>query len=513
MREEAAGNRGRAWRPDSGRPAGRARAAWAAPVAAVFLAVLLGACETRESITRKRVRAVERGLLRAVFLKGLKPQKLALENRMSFYRVPGVSLAVMDNYATEWTRAYGFKRSDSEERVTTATVFQAGPLSMPVAAALALRLAAEGGLDLQADVEGRLGGWHIPWEKAGLESRRKVTPAALLSHSAGFPEAALPEVRRGKPLPGLLDLLNGRVEGYELLFVPYLEEARNLVLSEPGYAVLERALEEAGGKGYSELAREKILTPLGLERGTFDSVRLGEERVPDAASGHDRQGREVEGGWFYHSSQAAAGLWSNPSETLAFVEDLLASAMGRGGRLLSAEAARAMLGPQTGRRSYGFLIEGSGTDVRVTMRGRTRGFTCALEVYPYKGQGAVIMANSDNGLILADEVLRALSAAYGWPDFKPLEKTPYRLDPSIYGQYVGRYEVGPGYALDIAHEDYYLVITPTGQAPTRFYAESQSFFFSVDPYIRIQFLFDAGSNVRGLVLWQEDFKLEAKKAA
>jgi hypothetical protein len=57
------------------------------------------------------------------------------------------------------------------------------------------------------------------------------------------------------------------------------------------------------------------------------------------------------------------------------------------------------------------------------------------------------------------------------------------------------------------------VITPTGQAPTRFYAESQSFFFSVDPYIRIQFLFDAGSNVTGLVLWQEDFKLEAKKAA
>lgn len=513
MRGEVPGNRGRARGPDAGRPGGRSRAAAAALAAAAVLAVLLGACETRESITRKRVRAVERGLLRAVFLKGLQPEKLALENRMSFYRVPGVSLAVMDNYATEWARAYGFKNADSGERVTTETVFQAGPLSMPVAAALTLRLAAEGRLDLEADLEGRLGGWRIPWEKAGLESRRKVTPAALLSHSAGFPGAALPEVERGKALPGLLDLLSGRVEGFDFLFVPYLEDARNVVLSEPGYAVLESALEEAGGKSYAGLARERVLAPLGLERGTFDSVRLDEERAIDAASGHDRQGREVDGGWLYHPSQAAAGLWSNPSEVLAFVEDLLASAMGRGGRLLSVEAARAMLGPQSGRRSYGFLIEGSGTDVRVTMRGRTKGFACALEVYPYKGQGAVIMANSANGLILADEVLRALSAAYGWPDFKPLEKTPYRLDPLIYGQYVGRYEVGPGYTLDIAHEDYYLVITPSGQAPTRFYAESQSFFFSVDPYIRIRFLFDAGSNVTGLVLWQEDFKLEARKAA
>lgn len=513
MRQEASVSRGRVRGPDSGRPAGRSRAVSAAPVVAALLAVLLGACETRESITRKRIRTVERGLLRAVFLKGLQPEKLALENRMSFYRVPGVGLAVMDNYTTEWTRAYGFKRADSEERVTTATIFQAGQLSMSVAAALALRLAAEGRLDLQSDVEGRLGDWRIPWEKAGLESRRQVTPAALLSHSAGFPEAALPEVGRGKRPPGLQELLSGRVEGFDFLFVPYLEDARRVVLSEPGYAVLEKALEAAGGKSYSALAREKVLAPLGLERGTFDSARLEEERAPDAASGHDRQGREVDGGWLYHPSQAAAGLWSNPSEVLAFVEDLLASAMGRGGRLLSADAARAMLGPQSGRRSNGFLIEGSGTDVRITMRGRTRGFTCALEVYPYKGQGAVIMANSDNGLILADEVLRALSAAYDWPDFKPLEKTPYRLDPSIYGQYVGRYEVEHGYALDVVREDYYLVITPTGQAPTRFYAESQSFFFSVDPYIRIQFLFDAGGNVTGLVLWQEDFKLEAKKAA
>jgi hypothetical protein len=170
-----------------------------------------------------------------------------------------------------------------------------------------------------------------------------------------------------------------------------------------------------------------------------------------------------------------------------------------------------MLTPQVGTRSFGFAIEGSGQDVRFHLRGRAAGFACTLDIYPYRGQGAVIMINSDNGLLLADEVLRALAVTYGWPDFQPVEKTLYRLDPSIYSGYVGRYEVTPEYALDVTHEDYYLVIRPTGQAPTRFYVESQTFFFSVDPYIRIQFHTDDKGDVTGLTLWQQDFKQEASK--
>ncbi len=121
------------------------------------------------------------------------------------------------------------------------------------------------------------------------------------------------------------------------------------------------------------------------------------------------------------------------------------------------------------------------------------------------------MTNSDNGALLTDEILRALSAVYEWPDFKAEERTVRRLDPSLYPQFAGRYQVTPEYFLDVAVEDYYLVIRPTGQAPTKFYVENQTFFFSVDPFIRIQFLRDGQGRVTGLVLWQEDFKQEARK--
>jgi hypothetical protein len=63
----------------------------------------------------------------------------------------------------------------------------------------------------------------------------------------------------------------------------------------------------------------------------------------------------------------------------------------------------------------------------------------------------------------------------------------------------------------VAVQDYYLVIQPTGQAATKFYAESQTLFYSTDPYVRIQFLRNKAGGAEGLVLWQQDFELEAKK--
>jgi hypothetical protein len=134
-----------------------------------------------------------------------------------------------------------------------------------------------------------------------------------------------------------------------------------------------------------------------------------------------------------------------------------------------------------------------------------------MVIYPAKGQAAVIMTNSDNGFVLIQEILCALAEAYKWPHYKPEEKTVLRLDPAIFQQYIGRYEVSPSYVLDVTQEDYYLVVRPTGQASTKFYAESQTLFYSTDPYVRIQFRSDKQGKFDSLVLWQLDFELKAKK--
>ena len=424
------------------------------------LAFLAAGCETRqEALTKSRVRTVEHGLLRAIYLKGQRPEKLSLDARMEFYKVPGVGLAVMDRNGLEWAGGYGVRDAHSREPVTADTIFQAGELSQPVAAAAALELVDKGRLDLDGDVSARLRG-------SGLTGTDIAGKAGVM--------------------------------------------LRGILTRASGYNVLPKLLEEVTSSPFPSLMNDTVLGPLGMKNSAY-TAPLPEAMKINAASGHGRDGRPVEGKWTDSPAAAASGLWTSPSELLSFAADILRTAMGKGGKILTAALARAMLTPQDGNRGLGFEIEGTGTDIRFRLQGRTRGFTCSLDVYPYKGQGAVVMTNSDNGFLVTEEVLRSVSATYEWPDFKPQERPLFRLDPSIYRQYVGRYEISPDYILDVSTEDYYLVIRPTGQAPTRFFVESQTFFFSVDPYVRIQFLSDQKGDVTGLILWQQDFKQEAKK--
>lgn len=315
---------------------------------------------------------------------------------------------------------------------------------------------------------------------------------------------------------GLLDVSGGGPVSTQTLFradalLRPILAAASLRRAASGKLGLDGDIEKSDGPVLGEILAAEVFGPLGLSSiafGPAPQVLDGKE----AASGHGRDGKpwgEAKG----TGPGPASALWTSPSDVILFLSDILASAMGRSGRLLEAEAARRMLAPESAPGAAGFAVAGSGSDVRLSLRGRAEGFSAALEVYPYRGQGAVVLTNSDNGLLLTDEILRAVSAVYEWPDFKVREKTAYRLDPSVYASYVGRYEITPDYVLDVTYEDYYLIIRPTGQAPTRFYVESPTIFYSVDPDITVQFLSGPDGKVSGLILWQQDFKQEARKVS
>ena len=47
-------------------------------------------------------------------------------------------------------------------------------------------------------------------------------------------------------------------------------------------------------------------------------------------------------------------------------------------------------------------------------RGAVEGFQTYIVGYPKRGQGAVIMTNSDNGYPLIEEILESISIEYRW---------------------------------------------------------------------------------------------------
>lgn len=474
----------------------------------IVLGLMGAGCETQTSLVKKRIKSIENGLLRAVYLKGQKPEKLRLEDRMVFYRVPGVCLAFIDNDVLSWTKGYGYRDSKEDGPVTAETIFQAGAFSQPIVAALALSLVEEGKLALDRDLNEYLKSWKVSHPE--ISGSRPITLRDLLLHRAGFSNWVFPGYSRKEPLPSLSQILRGEKPAINTPLMPLDKPGTVIRTSESGYVVLQQLIEDVSGRPLSELARERIFIPARM-RNTYLAAELPPEARASAASGSQRDGSLYPEKWRLYPELGAKGLWTTAADMASFIGDLMAAARGDGSKFISPEAARAMLTTQAGSRGFGFIIEGSGDDVYFHWEGRTAGFACALLAFPAKKQGIVVMTNSDNGQILIDEIFRATAAAYNWPHFKPVERPLYRLDPAVYEQYVGRYEISPDYILEVKYEDYYLIIQPTGQAPTKFYVESETVFFSIDPFIRIQFRRDEHGRVTHLILWQQDFEQVAKK--
>lgn len=103
---------------------------------------------------------------------------------MAHYKVPGVSIAVVNNGRLEWAQGYGVLEAGSSRPVSTQTRFQAASISKPVTAMAVLALVDQGTLRLDDDVNARLTSWRVP--DGELTRTQKVTIERRLNHTAGL---------------------------------------------------------------------------------------------------------------------------------------------------------------------------------------------------------------------------------------------------------------------------------------------------------------------------------------
>ena len=81
---------------------------------------------------------------------GLDPY--TLEEIMSLAGVPGVSVAVIQDFRIHWAKGYGIADVAAGARVDTKTLFQAASISKPVAAMAVVRAGEEGRFSLDDDI-------------------------------------------------------------------------------------------------------------------------------------------------------------------------------------------------------------------------------------------------------------------------------------------------------------------------------------------------------------------------
>ena len=417
----------------------------------VALGVLSGmsACRGRgaasapvESRAADRLSRAAETLRQPLEIEGQPPETWPLGERMRLFSVPGVSVAVIENGRLATARAWGVTVTGGGDPVTTETMFQAGSLSKPVTALLALALVGDGVLDLDRPVNGFLRSWKVPDNE--FTRATPVTLRHILTHQAGLTRFGYIVPRSEGAVPGMAELLGGEKRNWPAVTVDFEPGTRH-AYSNPGFCVLQLALEDVSGRTLHDLATVRLFAPLGMRHSTFDEP-LAPRVLEAAAAGHHRRRAEdgsgsepvMVAGRAEMAPGAAGGLWSTPSDLARAVEEVLRARSGESRRILTAELANAFVTAQTPGEGLGIHLEGAGPALRARHGGGMTGFVADLVFYPGAGLGAVVMSNSDGGGFLNEELLAGIAHAFRWPGY-PVRRRLAKAAPEGLGELVGVY--------------------------------------------------------------------------
>lgn len=432
----------------------------------------------------RRFDAIVSAVRPALVVEGEQTPPATLAQRMETLNVPGVSIAVFEGGEIVWARAFGVADVESGRAMTTETLLQAASISKPVAATAALDLVEDGRLALDEDVNRVLTSWKVP---AGDVPGAMVTLRDLLTHTAGLSVSGFPGYGPDTTVPGTAGVLRG--EGNTPAVGVAIAPRTEWRYSGGGYTAMQQAVEDVTGRPFAEVMAERVLGPLGMTHSTFVQP-LPEARRADAATGYRADGTPVDGRWHVYPEQAAAGLWTTPSDLARWAIAIQDARRGGTHPVLQTDTLAQMLTPAA--------IGGHGLGPGLPLDGRyfghggaNEGFRCLLTAQVNGTQGVAVMTNGDSGSRLASEVMLSAAAVLGWKDHEPQRKRMVTLSAEQLTRVAGRYvnptradrilEVrvkGPDIVVTSLWDDDSVVLTP--EAADSFFSRDEGYSMTVE---------------------------------
>ena len=352
-----------------------------------------------------------------------KQPQVSLDSLMTKYRIPGVSVAIIDNYELDWIKVYGEIHSGRGIKVKPGTYFEAGSVTKILTAALVMKLVEQGKLDLDKDVNDYLKSWKIP--DSPLLNNKKITTRLLLSHLSGLSEGQGFGTKKGK-VPTIVDVLAGREPATNKPVKIESEPGTKWHYSNFGFIVIQLLLEDHLGRPYVQLMQEYIFNPLEMNRSTFayyDKKAIKDEVIVP----HDQTGTPHERN-MNPTIKAHGDLLASPRDLAKFTIELMKAYTGKPNKLFSQKIAQEMLKVSRKVKPEEFFgLEGFGYGFGAFLLGEddtfcfmhpgsnNPGANCMLIANPKAGKGAVIMTNGFQGLLLSVQMVTSISLVYDWP--------------------------------------------------------------------------------------------------
>jgi hypothetical protein len=167
----------------------------------------------------------------------------------------------------------------------------------------------------------------------------------------------------------------------------------------------------------------------------------------DRANGYNNL-KIAEGGYRIHPEQAAAGLWSTPSDLARFAIAMQHSLGGKRGAMLDKAMAEAAVAPVLRGYALGFEVAPDGDGVRFGHDGINFGFESKFVAHSSNGRAIVVMTNGQGGQLLANELVSTIADAEGWQTLGVRRVEEIALDAKALADFSG-YFAGPGFRIGI----------------------------------------------------------------
>jgi CubicO group peptidase (beta-lactamase class C family) len=457
---------------------------------------------------QQRIQLVEKSLAGQVMIEGT--PNWTIEERMAFHKIPGVTVGVISNYKLEWTKGYGLADKESNRSVTPSTLFQAASISKSLNAIGVLKLFQDKKIDLNKDINTYLSSWKFPYDS--LSKGKKITVYNLLTHTAGLTVHGFPGYETTDQLPTVQQILDGEKPANTKAVRSAFEPGLRFQYSGGGTTISQLIVMDVTKKPYDQYMNDNVLKPLGMNN-SFYTIPPPPAKANQLATAYSFNGAAKQSKYHVYPEQGAASLWTNPTDLAQYIIETQLAYEGKSSKVLNKEITTARLTPfPESNAGLGVFIEKKGESDYFQHGGSNEGFRCQyFGSLDGKGNGVVVMVNSDNGGILP-EIVNSVASVYNWKGFyQPTIKKIVQVPEETLSKYVGKYQIAPTFILTIFKEGNKLRVEPTGQEKFELFAEDVNKFFLTVVDAKIEFVTGANGSIEKLVLYQNGRAMDGPK--
>ncbi|MVT10691.1 serine hydrolase [Chitinophaga tropicalis] len=407
------------------------------------------------------------------------------------YKFNGTAL-IAKNGKIILNKGYGYRHVEDSTKNTENSIFQIGSVTKQFTAVIILKLQDEKKLNIQDKASK-----YFP----DYPQADSFTIAQLMAHTAGVynytsdRDFMQNEVTKYASREKIFNIIRNK----QLQFKPGTDWA----YSNSGYMLLGYIIEDVTHKPYYQVVRDYIFTPLHMDHSGFDFTHLVNK---DKATGYFKlteTGSTASTIVDSSVSFAAGAIYSTTADLYKWHQAL------QHYKIIPKATLEQAYTPVLHKYGYGLDIDSTQGKRMISHTGGIHGFTSILTRIPEDDVCVILLNNAPGGLNkLSNSIVAAL---YDQPYDIPRTRQAISVSEDVLKQYVGEYELRPGFTIVFTVKDGALIGQPTKQDPAQLYAEKEDYFFLKVVDAQVKFTRNEKNEVDGMVLYQNDNETKGKK--